>query len=61
MYFKPIETSPRSLTHRYLIYQDRAGFTWSANKRVSFNKEHTNQFYAALYRSVADKLRKVFT
>ena len=40
--------------HRYLIYLDRAVFTWSANKRVSFYKVHTSQLYAASYRSVCD-------
>ena len=43
------------ITHRYLIYQDRAGFTWSSNKRVSFYKVHTNWSYAVSYISVADK------
>ena len=41
--------------HRYLIYLDRAGFTWSADKRVSFYKVDTNRFYSASYKSVADK------
>ena len=43
------------IKHRYLIYLDSEGFSWSENISVSSYEVHTNWFYAGSFISVADK------